>query len=148
MIAPALFYNLTQCLTEQIKEVTNIPVQELRIRKMPDTMDIDFPPIPSWVLVTANPQTSDTDLIPALVPIKLNSVLQWGQMLMTQLQQTAAEIRNLRSQIQGDKTEAYHIFRCMQSDYHKIKSNLNNTIAMAQQHATDNTGAHFNLTSA
>jgi hypothetical protein len=73
---------------------------------MPDVMEIDFQPIPLWVLVSANPQTSDTDLIPPLEPSKLNSILQWGQTLMTQLQYMAAEMRNLRSQIQGDETEA------------------------------------------
>jgi arsenate reductase-like glutaredoxin family protein len=34
----------------------------------------------------------------------------------------------------------------MQTDYRKIKSNLNIAIAQAQQHAADATGAHFNLT--
>jgi hypothetical protein len=34
----------------------------------------------------------------------------------------------------------------MQSDYHKIETNLNLAIAQAQQHAADATGAHFNLT--
>jgi hypothetical protein len=62
-------------------------------------MEIDFQPIPSWALVSANAWTSDTDLIPPLEPIKLNSVPQWGHTLMTQLQYMAAEIRNLRSQI-------------------------------------------------
>jgi hypothetical protein len=65
---------------------------------------------------------------------------------MTQLQHMAAEIRNLRSQIQGYETEAYQIFMGMQNDYCKIKSNLNNAIAMAQQHATETTEVHFNLT--
>jgi hypothetical protein len=57
-------------------------------------------------------------------------------------------MRNLRSQIQGDETEAYRIFMGMQNDYHKMESNLNSAIVMAQQHATDATGAHFNLTTA
>jgi hypothetical protein len=118
------------------------------MRKIPNAMEINFQPIPSWPLVSANPWTGDTNLIPPLEPIKLNSVPQWGQMLMTQLQHMAAEIRNLRSQIQGDKTEAYRIFMDMQNNYCKIELNLNNTIAMAQQHATDATGAHFNLTMA
>jgi hypothetical protein len=65
---------------------------------------------------------------------------------MTQLQHTAIEIRNLRLQIQGDETETYCIFMGMQNDYYKIESNLNNAIAIAQQHTTDTTGAHFNLT--
>jgi hypothetical protein len=34
----------------------------------------------------------------------------------------------------------------MQTDYHKIKTNLNLAITQAQQHAADATGAHFNLT--
>jgi hypothetical protein len=99
--------------------------------KMPDAMEIDFQPIPSWVLVSANPQTSDTNLILPLEPIELNSVPQWGQTLMTQLQHIAAEMRNLRSQIQGDETEAYRIFIGMQNHYRKIESNLNNTITIA-----------------
>jgi vacuolar-type H+-ATPase subunit D/Vma8 len=115
---------------------------------MPNAMEINFQPIPSWALVSTNPWTSDTNLIPPLEPIKLNSVPQWGQTLMTQLQHMATEIRNLRSQIQGDKTEAYRIFMGMQNDYHKIESNLNNAIVMAQQHAAEATGAHFNLTMA
>jgi predicted glycoside hydrolase/deacetylase ChbG (UPF0249 family) len=36
----------------------------------------------------------------------------------------------------------------MQNNYHKIESNLNNAIAMAQQQATDAIGAHLNLTTA
>jgi hypothetical protein len=36
----------------------------------------------------------------------------------------------------------------MQKDYGKIESNLNNAIAMAQQHATEAMEAHFNLTMA
>jgi hypothetical protein len=36
----------------------------------------------------------------------------------------------------------------MQNDYRKIKLNLDNAIAMVQQHAIDATGAHFNLTTA
>jgi hypothetical protein len=67
---------------------------------------------------------------------------------MTQLQYTVAEMRNLRSQIQGDKTDAYRIFMGMQNDYHKIESNLNATIAMVRQHTADATGAYFNLTMA
>jgi hypothetical protein len=111
-------------------------------------MEIEFQPIPSWELVSANPHNTDADLIPPLAPIKFNSVPQWGQTLMTQLQHTAAEMRNLRSQIQGDETEAYHIFMGMQEDYYKIESNLNAAIAIAQQHAADTIGAHFNLMTA
>jgi ABC-type transporter Mla subunit MlaD len=33
----------------------------------------------------------------------------------------------------------------IQDDYHKIETNLNLTIAQAQQHTADTTGAHFNL---
>jgi hypothetical protein len=80
---------------------------------MPDAMEIDFQPFPSWVLVSTNPQNSDADLITPLEPIKLSSMAQWGQTLMTQLQHTAAEIRDLRSQIQVDKTEVYLIFMGM-----------------------------------
>jgi hypothetical protein len=36
----------------------------------------------------------------------------------------------------------------MQKDYPKIESNLNNAIAMAQQHAAEALEAHFNLTTA
>jgi regulator of RNase E activity RraB len=36
----------------------------------------------------------------------------------------------------------------MQKDYHKIESNLNNAIMMAQQHITEAMKAHFNLTTA
>jgi hypothetical protein len=36
----------------------------------------------------------------------------------------------------------------MQNDYCKIESNLNNAIAIVQQHAAEATGAHFNLTMA
>jgi hypothetical protein len=50
---------------------------------------------------------------------------------MTQLQHMAAEIRNLRSQIQGDETEAYRIFMGMQNLYHKIELNVNNAVTMA-----------------
>jgi hypothetical protein len=34
----------------------------------------------------------------------------------------------------------------MQTNYHKIETNLNLTIAQAQQYAADAIGAHFNLT--
>jgi hypothetical protein len=34
----------------------------------------------------------------------------------------------------------------MQTNYHKIKTNLNLAITQAQQHTADATGAHFNLT--
>jgi crotonobetainyl-CoA:carnitine CoA-transferase CaiB-like acyl-CoA transferase len=64
---------------------------------------------------------------------------------MDQLHQTAFEINSLRCQIQGDETEAYHIFMQMQTDYRKIETNLNLAITQAQQHAADATGAHFNL---
>jgi hypothetical protein len=111
-------------------------------------MEIDFQPIPSWALVSANTQTGDTNLIPPLEPIKLNSVPQWGQTLMTELQHMAEKIRNLRSQIQGDETKAYRIFIGMQNDYRKIEFKLNNAIAMAQQYTADAIGSHFNLTMA
>jgi hypothetical protein len=84
---------------------------------MPDTIEIDIQPISSGVLVSTNPQTSNTDLIPPLQPNKLNIVPQWGQTLITQLQHMATEIRNLRLQIQGDNTEAYCIFMGIQNNY-------------------------------
>jgi hypothetical protein len=65
---------------------------------------------------------------------------------MSQLHTTADEINSLYCQIQGDESEAYHIFMQMQTDYHKIETNLNLAITQAQQHAADATGAHFNLT--
>jgi hypothetical protein len=98
---------------------------------MADAMEIDFQPIPSWALVSGNPCNSDADLIPPLEPIKLNSVPQSGQTLMTQLQHTAVEIRNLRLQMQWDENKAYHIFMGIENDYHKIESNLNAAIVMA-----------------
>jgi hypothetical protein len=65
---------------------------------------------------------------------------------MSQLRHTADEINSLHCQIQGDESEAYRIFMQMQTDYHKIETNLNLAITQAQQHAADATGAHFNLT--
>jgi hypothetical protein len=111
---------------------------------MPEPMEIDFMPMPSWVLVSTN--TGESDNIPPTEPIKLHSVPQWGHTLMNQLHQTAAEINSLRCQIQGNETEAYRIFMQMQNDYCKIESNLNFAIAEAQQHTADATGAYFNLT--
>jgi hypothetical protein len=77
-----------------------------RKQKMPEAMEIDFQPIPSWALVSANPHNSNADIIPPLEPIKLHSIPQWGHTLMSQLQHTAAEISSLRCQIQEDETEA------------------------------------------
>jgi hypothetical protein len=37
------------------------------------------------------------------------------------------------------------MFMQIPENYHKIKSNLNLTIAQAQQHTADATAAHFNL---
>jgi hypothetical protein len=65
---------------------------------------------------------------------------------MSQLHHTADEVNSLCCQIQGDESEAYHIFMQMQTDYHKIEMNLNLAIMQAQQHAADAIGAHFNLT--
>jgi hypothetical protein len=65
---------------------------------------------------------------------------------MSQLRHTADEINSLHSQIQGDESEAYHVFMQMQTNYHKIETNLNLAITQAQQHAADDMGAHFNLT--
>jgi hypothetical protein len=56
------------------------------------------------------------------------------------------EIKSLCCQIQGNKTEGYQMFIQMQTDYHKIESNLKLAIAEAQQHMADATGAYFNLT--
>jgi hypothetical protein len=111
---------------------------------MPEAMEIDFLPMPSWALVSTNNGGSNN--IPPIEPIKLHSVPEWGYTLMDQLHHTAVEINSLRCQIQGDKTEAYRIFMQMQDDYRKIETNLNLAIAQAQQHAADATGAHFNLT--
>jgi hypothetical protein len=111
---------------------------------MPELMEIDFLPMPSWVLVSTNNGRSNN--IPPIEPIKLYSVPEWGHTLMDQLCHTAVEINSVCCQIQGDKMEAYWIFMQMQDDYHKIETNLNLTITQAQQHAADTTGAHFNLT--
>jgi hypothetical protein len=94
-------------------------------------MEIDFHPFPSWVLVSTNLSNHNANLIPPREPIKLKSIPLWGQTLMTELQHTAVEMRNLRSQIQGDETEVYRIFMGMQDNYHKILLNLNNAIARA-----------------
>jgi hypothetical protein len=107
-------------------------------------MEIDLMPMPSWALVSTN--NGESENIPPLEPIKLHSVPQWGHTLMSQLRHTADDINSLRCQIQGDETEAYCIFMQMQTDYHKIETNLNLPIAQAQQHAADATGAHINLT--
>jgi hypothetical protein len=111
---------------------------------MPEPIEIDFLPMPSWALVSTNNGGSNN--IPPIEPIKLHSVPEWGHTLMDQLHHTAVEINGLRCQIQGDETEAYRIFMQMQDDYHKIEMNLNLAIAQAQQHAADAIGAHFNLT--
>jgi RNA:NAD 2'-phosphotransferase (TPT1/KptA family) len=111
---------------------------------MPEPMEIDFLPMPSWALVSTNNGGSNN--ISPIEPIKLHSVPQWGHTLMDQLRHTAVEINSLRCQMQGDETDAYRIFMQMQNDYHKIETNLTLAIAQAQQHAADATGAHFNLT--
>jgi hypothetical protein len=111
---------------------------------MPEAMEIDLMPTPSWAVVSTN--SGESENLPPLEPIKLHSVPQCGYTLMSQLRHTADEINNLRCQIQGDESEAYHIFMQMQTDYHKIETNLNLAITQAQQHAADATGAHFNLT--
>jgi hypothetical protein len=97
---------------------------------MPEAMEINFQPIPSWVLVSANLQNSDANIIPPLEPIKHYSIPQWGYTLMTQLQHMVAEMSNLRSQIQGDETKSYCISMGMQNDYRKIKLNLNHAIIL------------------
>jgi hypothetical protein len=111
---------------------------------MTTPMEIDLMPMPSWAVVSTNKGESEN--IPPLEPIKLHSVPQWGHTLMSQLRHTADEINDLRGQIQGEESEAYHIFMQMQADYHNIETNLNLAITQAQQHAADTTGAHFNLT--
>jgi hypothetical protein len=65
---------------------------------------------------------------------------------MSQVRHTADEINSLYCHIQGDESEAYHIFMQMQTDYHRIETNLNLAIMQAQQHTADATGTHFNLT--
>jgi hypothetical protein len=111
---------------------------------MPEPMEIDLMPMPSWALVSTNNGKSENIL--TLQPIKLHSVPQWGHILISQLCHTADEINSLCCQIQGDKSEAYRIFMQMQTDYHKIEMNLNLAITQAQQHGADATGTHFNLT--
>jgi hypothetical protein len=110
---------------------------------MPEPMEIDFLPMPSWALVSTN--NSGSNNIRPIEPIKLHSVPKWGHTLMNQLHYTAVEINSLRCQIQGDEIEAYCMFMQMQDDYHKIESNLNLALAQAQQHIADATGTHFNL---
>jgi hypothetical protein len=104
---------------------------------MPEPIEIDFLPMPSWALVSTN--NGESNNIPPIEPIKLHSVPDWGHTLMDQLHHTAVEINSLRCQIQGDKTEAYQICMQMQDNYHKIEMNLNLTIAQAQQHVADAT---------
>jgi hypothetical protein len=75
---------------------------------MPLLMEIDFLPIPSWVLVSTN--NSESNNILPIEPIKLHSVPKWGHTLMNQLHYTTVEINSLCCQIQGNETEAYCIF--------------------------------------
>jgi hypothetical protein len=110
---------------------------------MPELMEIDFLPMPSWALVSTHNSRSN-NILP-IEPIKLHSVTEWGHTLINQLHYTAVEINSLHSQIQGNETEEYCMFMQIQNDYHKIESNLNLTIAQAQHHGADATGAHFNL---
>jgi hypothetical protein len=97
--------------------------------KMTTPMEIALMPMLSWAVVSTN--NGELENIPPLEPIKLHSVPQWGHTLMSQLRHTADEINSLCCQIQGDETEAYHIFMQMKTDYHKIETNLNLTIAQA-----------------
>jgi hypothetical protein len=90
---------------------------------MPEPIEIDLMPMPSWAVVSTN--NGESENIPPLEPIKLHSVPQWGHTLMSQLCYTADEINSLHCQIQGDKSEAYYIFIQMQTDYHKIETNIN-----------------------
>jgi hypothetical protein len=96
---------------------------------MPEPMQIDFLPMPSWALVYTNNSRSN-NILP-IEPIKHHSVAKWGHTLMNQLHHTAVEMNSLHCQIQGDETEAYYMFMQMQDDYCKIESNLNLTIAQA-----------------
>jgi hypothetical protein len=125
-------------ITKEIEE------PETQRNKMPEPMEIDLIPMPSWAVVSTNNGKSE-NILP-LEPIKLHSVPQWRHILMSQLHHTADEISSLYCQIQADDSEAYHIFMQIQTDYYKIKTSLNLTITQAQQHAADTTGAHFNLT--
>jgi hypothetical protein len=127
-------------ITKEIEEPEN-PEEK---KKMTIPIEIDLMPLLSWAVVSTN--SGESESLPPLEPIKLHSVPQWGHTLMSQLRHTADEINDVRSQIQGDESEAYRIFMQMQADYHKIKTNLNLAISQAQQHAADATGAHFNLT--
>jgi hypothetical protein len=111
---------------------------------MPEPMESDLMPMTSWVAVSTN--NGESENIPPLEPIKLYSVPQWGYTLMSQLCHTADKINSLHCQIQGDESKAYCIFMQMQTNYHKIETNLNLAITQAQQHAADPTGTHFNLT--
>jgi hypothetical protein len=97
--------------------------------EMTTPIEIDLMPMPSWALVSTN--NGKWEDIPPLEPIKLHSVPQWGYILISQLHHTADEINSLRCQIQGDESKAYHIFMQMQTDYHKIKTNLNLAITQA-----------------
>jgi hypothetical protein len=78
---------------------------------MPEPMEIDLMPMPSWALVSTN--NGELENIPPLEPIKLHSVPQWRHPLMSQLRHTADEINSLHCQIQGDEGEAYRIFMQM-----------------------------------
>jgi hypothetical protein len=60
-------------ITKEIKE----PETE---RKMPEPMEIDFLPMPSWALVSTNNSRSNN--IPPIKPIKLHSVPEWGHTLI------------------------------------------------------------------
>jgi hypothetical protein len=90
---------------------------------MPEPMEIDLMPMLSWAVVSTN--NSESENILPLEPIKLYSVPQWGHTLMSQLRHTADEINSLCCQIQGDEGEAYRILMQMETDYHKIETNLN-----------------------
>jgi hypothetical protein len=94
---------------------------------MPEPMEIEFLPMPSWALVSTNNSRSNN--IPPIEPIKLYLVPEWGYTLINQLHHTVVEINSLHCQIQGNKTEAYCMFMQMQDDYRKIESNLNLAIA-------------------
>jgi hypothetical protein len=90
---------------------------------MPEPIEMNLIPMPSWAVVGNN--NGKLENILPLEPIKLYSVPQWGYTLISQLCHTADGINSLHCQIQGDESEAYHIFMQMQTDYHKIETNLN-----------------------
>jgi hypothetical protein len=94
-----------------LRDITK-KIEELETqRKMPEPMEIDLMPMPSWVVVSTN--NGESENLPPLEPIKLHSVPQWGYILMSQLRHTADKINSLHCQIQEDESKAYRIFMQM-----------------------------------